>query len=293
MCALCFVVLTFGLEHPLGPKPAKPVTTFGLADDSHLLGTSAMASVARVSDETLYNWHSEGCPCDVASDGTRRWNKDAVLAWREKNRPAYQLKGGKRQGAGRKRGTAGRVKAMVSAGVASEAAGRAVDGDVIQRGRMDLGSAGGVQLGIGLLVEEEVQRRADQIVDGWGEMKNLMALVKSGGLSAMESATLAKAVEAQAAHLKLQKERGELVEADDVKTVWTTALSKIAEVLNQTPDRAAAHVVRECGLRAEDLHAVRTVLENEMRRACEMVVRELGEGSDEGGRQKAQSTEHT
>lgn len=238
-----------------------------------------MAAAAHVSDETLYNWHTEGCPCEVAGDGTRRWDKAKVLAWREKHRPDYQLKGGKRQGAGRKRGMAGRMKAMV-----------AVGGDVIQRDHVGGHAgedAGGTQLGLEALITDEVKRRADQIVDGWGEMKGLMALVTSGGLTAIQSATLAKAVEAQAAHLKLQKERAELVEAADVKATWSAALAKVREVMNQTPDRAAAKVVSECGLKASQLHAVRRVVEDEMRRACEVLVKALGEEEN-----KAQSTEH-
>jgi len=278
---------------PLGPAPLT------LADDSHMLGTAAMAAVAKVTDETLYQWHKRGCPCEMSTDGTRRWNKDKVLAWREKNRPEAQMKGGKRPNAGRKRGAASRIKAMVMAGgetqtteanaqTGARQSGRIAVGEVVDAGNIVGGGSGGGQMSLKALVDDEVKRLAKEIVDEcWGDMKGMMALVKAGGLSVIEAQTLAKIVETQKNHLELKKAEGELVDAGEVKLALGHALTKVRAVLDQTPDRAAAKVVSECGLRGSDINKVRKVVAEEMRRACEGLVKALGEGEN-----KAQSTEH-
>jgi len=306
LCALCFATCALPfvhLETPLGPAPLT------LADDSHMLGTAAMAAVANVTDETLYQWHKRGCPCDISEGGTRRWNKGAVLAWREKNRPEQQMKGGKRKNAGRKRGAASRIKAMAmaesGAGAGTEhtnhstarASGRIAVGEVV-----DAIGGGGGQLSIGALVDDEVKRRADEIVSYWGDMKGIMALIKAGGLNVIESQTLAKVVEAQAKHLELKKAEGSLVDAEEVKLALGHALSKVRAVLDQTPDRTAARVISECGLKGTEIYKVRRVVAEEMRRACDGLKKALGEEatppeatkrrSDEGIRHKPQSTEH-
>lgn len=263
-----------------------------LRDDSHLVGTAKMASLAGVSDQTLYNWEREGGLAEagiVTRNGAeRRWDFERLLEWRDRNKPVDgQIHGGKRDGAGRKSVTpvpgrqAKERRESPAVGKHGPTAGNSSEGIPTPSpattppsvaGRPDYTVEAGEEEDDGTLFDAREREIADQMeAELGGDLSGTLTVARSGKISPSMALTAVKLQEAKRKMIDNRERLGELVDAKQVATVMMQALQKVREPLDSFPDRVSAELAAKMGLSPAQMSEVRELARAEVNRMCALL----------------------
>jgi hypothetical protein len=222
----------------LTPDPAPP---------PGLLTPKAMAAVLGVSVETLRVWRIEkGCPATKGAGTfgqTFYYDKDAVLAWRDRN--IAEGVGGKREGAGRKKKGTGH-KAQGTGGKTSAQC------PVPSAPLLDAAAADKAE-------RERDERRIPTDID------EIVTWLDNGNLTAAKAKMLADAMRGMRSAVALKVERGELLPVEDVRATWASLVADLIRALEALSGSAASAVLAAAGLPPERGPAVRRVIDDEVR----------------------------
>jgi len=300
-------------SRPKAPKPP----TLTLTDDSHLVGTARMAELAGVSDQTLYDWESEGKLVALGivfrENGQRRWDHKALLAWRDRHKPVGgQIHGGKREGAGRKTAQAQPVSGV--SGKSGRRAGterRESPGAVSQEtapgdserttqltprpGAMSPTLAPGRTLnnvtlsdmaddGEDMELFKAADREIAAAMEGeLGDVAGTLTVARSGKITAAEALTAVKLQEAKRKMIDNRERLGQLVDAEQVVATMTRALQKVREPFDTFPDRLGSELMARMGLTPSQAGIARQIALSEVHRVYAALIEALRNPKPENG----------
>ena len=293
------------------PKPP----TLTLSDESHLVGTARMAELAGVSDQTLYDWESEGKLVALGivhrENGQRRWDHKALLAWRDRHKPVGgQIHGGKREGAGRKnartlvsgprerRGERAGTERRESPGAVSQdaAPGDSEENKLTPRpGAMTATLAPGRNLNNVTLADMadegedmELFKAADREIAAamegeLGDVAGTLTVARSGKITAAEALTAVKLQEAKRKMIDNRERLGQLVDAEQVIATMTRALQKVREPFDTFPDRLGSELMARMGLTPSQAGIARQIALSEVHRVYAALIEALRNPKPENG----------
>lgn len=221
-----------------------------------LIQTGQVAKTLGVTNQTVHNWCKAGMPHTLITEGEhkgeKRFDLAAATAWRDANRKD-PIKGGTREGAGRKRRRTATEKATAP----------------LPLGELDGLSDQEKEAAKAAKAEREAEEarmdRFRRMIEN-GEAGFSEALAK---MSKTDAERILRVIETRRAKLELDETAGKLLEKEGVALAWAEALGWARSGLETFPQRLEAKLRPLLGLDAVGSEVLRRTSEQVIRELCE------------------------
>ena len=224
-----------------------------------LIQTGQVAKTLGVTNQTVHNWCKAGMPHTLITEGEhkgeKRFDLAAATAWRDANRKD-PIKGGTREGAGRKRRRTATEKATPQLPLSEAEAIAALPPDQQAEARARQAE---------LDAEEKRMDRFRRMIEN-GEAGFSEALAK---MSKTDAERILRVIETRRAKLELDETAGKLIEKETADLAWAEALTWTRSGLETFPQRLEALLRPLLGLDAAGAELVRRTTQKAIRDLCE------------------------